>query len=97
MVAHGRVPAQPRNRKGRQGLRRVAQVRARGQPITRVPEGSRVGQVADDPRKGPALWTKFKEKYGETDKVSNFFTGDHSRPTERIKNINQQIKWHYSR
>jgi Zn-dependent protease with chaperone function len=50
-----------------------------------------------DPKQGPALWTKFKEKYGETDQISNFFTGDHSRPTERIKNIEQQLKWHYNR
>jgi hypothetical protein len=29
-----------------------------------------------DPTKGPGLWTKFKDKYGEEDKVTNFFTGD---------------------
>jgi len=56
-----------------------------------------VYEAGYDPKKGPALWTKFKEKYGEEDKVSNFFTGDHSRPTERIKNIEQQIRWHYSK
>jgi predicted Zn-dependent protease len=56
-----------------------------------------VYEAGYDPKKGPALWMKFKEKYGEEDKVSNFFTGDHSRPTERIKNIEQQIRWHYSR
>jgi predicted Zn-dependent protease len=48
-----------------------------------------------DVTKGPALWQKFKTKYGETDKVSNFFTGDHSRPTERIKNIQRQIELNY--
>ncbi len=56
-----------------------------------------VYEAGFDPKQGPALWTKFKEKYGETDQVTNFFTGDHSRPTERIRNIEQQIKWHYSR
>lgn len=48
-----------------------------------------------DVKKGPGLWQKFKTKYGESDKVTNFFTGDHSRPTERIKNIQRQIDMHY--
>jgi Zn-dependent protease with chaperone function len=48
-----------------------------------------------DVTKGPALWQKFKTKYGETDKISNFFSGDHSRPTERIKNIQRQIDLNY--
>ena len=45
--------------------------------------------------KGPGLWEKFKKKYGEEDRVTNFFTGDHSRPTERIKNIDRQLKLNY--
>ena len=45
-----------------------------------------------DPTKGPGLWEKFKQKYGEEDKLTNFFTGDHSRPTERIRNIQRQIQ-----
>jgi len=49
-----------------------------------------------DVRKGPELWEKFKNKYGEEDRVTNFFTGDHSRPTERIRNINRQLKLNYS-
>jgi Zn-dependent protease with chaperone function len=56
-----------------------------------------VYQAGYDPSKGPALWSKFKEKYGEEDRLTNFFTGDHSRPTERIKNINRQLKLNYSR
>jgi Zn-dependent protease with chaperone function len=48
-----------------------------------------------DVKKGPGLWQKFKDKYGETDKFTNFFQGDHSRPTERIKNIQRQIDMHY--
>ena len=48
-----------------------------------------------DVTKGPALWQKFKTKYGETDKISNFFSGDHSRPTERIRNIQRQIDLNY--
>ena len=49
-----------------------------------------------DPAKGPGLWEKFKQKYGETDKITNFFTGDHSRPTERIKNLRHQIQLNYT-
>lgn len=48
-----------------------------------------------DVRKGPGLWQKFKDKYGETDKFTNFFQGDHSRPTERIRNIQRQIDMLY--
>ena len=48
-----------------------------------------------DPTKGPALWQKFKDKYGETDKLTNFFTGDHSRPTDRIRNLQRQIQLNY--
>jgi len=64
-------------------------------------EADRVGlryvyEAGYDVSKGPRLWEKFKTKYGEEDKVTNFFTGDHSRPTERIKNINRQLKLNYS-
>jgi Zn-dependent protease with chaperone function len=55
-----------------------------------------VYQAGYDPTKGAGLWKKFKDKYGETDKITNFFTGDHSRPTERIKNIKRQIQLNYS-
>jgi Zn-dependent protease with chaperone function len=48
-----------------------------------------------DVTKGPELWGKFKAKYGESDKLSNFFTGDHSRPTERIQAIRREIDRNY--
>ena len=48
-----------------------------------------------DVKKGPGLWQKFKDKYGETDKFTNFFQGDHSRPTERIRNIQKQVEMFY--
>jgi hypothetical protein len=38
---------------------------------------------------------KFKDIYGEEDRVSNFFTGDHPRPTERIKSIRKQIRYNH--
>ena len=55
-----------------------------------------VYEAGFDPRKGPGLWDKFKQKYGETDKITNFFTGDHSRPTERIRNLQRQIQLNYT-
>jgi Zn-dependent protease with chaperone function len=65
-------------------------------------EADRVGlryayEAGYDPNKGVELWKNFKAKYGETDKVTNFFTGDHSRPTDRIKNIQRQLKLNYSK
>ena len=44
---------------------------------------------------GPVLWGKFKQKYGESDKVSNFFVGSHSRPSDRIKNIDNELAINY--
>jgi Zn-dependent protease with chaperone function len=56
-----------------------------------------VYEAGFDPTKGPGLWQKFKDKYGETDKITNFFTGDHSRPTERIHNLQRQIQLNYTK
>lgn len=44
---------------------------------------------------GPRLWGRFKEKYGESDKVSTFFVGSHSRPTDRIKNLERELALNY--
>lgn len=54
-----------------------------------------VYEAGYDVNKGPELWEKFRAKYGESDEITNFFTGDHSRPTDRIKNIEKQIAWNY--
>jgi predicted Zn-dependent protease len=56
-----------------------------------------VYEAGFDPTKGPGLWQKFKDKYGETDKITNFFTGDHSRPTERIHSLERQIQLNYTK
>ena len=48
-----------------------------------------------DVRKGPALWARFREKYGETNSVVNFFVGSHSRPTDRIRNIEHELALNY--
>ncbi len=55
----------------------------------------RIYEAGFDVTKGPGLWQKFKDKYGEEDRLSNFFAGDHSRPSERIGNIQRQLKLNY--
>jgi len=55
-----------------------------------------VYEAGYDVSKGPALWARFKAKYGEEDKLSNFFTGDHSRPTERIRRIQRELDLNYT-
>ena len=44
---------------------------------------------------GVPLWSKFRERYGESDKVTNFFFGSHSRPSDRISNIRDEIARNY--
>lgn len=44
---------------------------------------------------GVPLWGKFRNRYGESDKVTNFFLGSHSRPSDRIKNIEDEIARNY--
>ncbi len=48
-----------------------------------------------DITQGPALWQKFRKKYGEDDTMSNFLFGSHSRPTDRIRNINRELRRTY--
>ena len=45
---------------------------------------------------GPLLWARFREKYGEEDRVSSFFRGTHSRPSDRIRNIQRELNLNYS-
>jgi Zn-dependent protease with chaperone function len=45
---------------------------------------------------GPGLWARMRSKYGELDRVSSFFFGSHSRPTERIRNIQLELARNYS-
>jgi Zn-dependent protease with chaperone function len=49
-----------------------------------------------DETKAPALWKRFAEKYGERNKVTNFFFGDHSLALERAKNLQTEIARNYS-
>jgi Zn-dependent protease with chaperone function len=48
-----------------------------------------------DITKGPRLWQRFAKKYGETNKVSNFFFGDHSLSSARAVNLERQIALNY--
>lgn len=48
-----------------------------------------------DVSRGPVLWGRFREKYGQHDKVTNFFFGSHSRPSDRIRNIERELALNY--
>jgi predicted Zn-dependent protease len=49
-----------------------------------------------DVSKAPALWKRFAERYGDGDKVTNFFFGDHSLAQDRAKNLQREIAANYS-
>ena len=55
-----------------------------------------VYEAGYDVHQGPSLWAKFREKYGESDSVKTFFFGSHSRPTDRIRNIEEELAINYS-
>ncbi len=54
-----------------------------------------VYQAGFDPRTGPRLWARFREKYGEQNPLVNFFLGSHSRPSDRIRNIERELALNY--
>ena len=45
-----------------------------------------------DVSKGPALWQKFADKYGDTNVAVNFFFGDHSRSSKRAALLQSEIR-----
>jgi hypothetical protein len=47
--------------------------------------------------KGPQLWERFAAKYGESDKVVNFFFGDHSRSKKREQLLERELRLNYTR
>jgi Zn-dependent protease with chaperone function len=47
--------------------------------------------VADAPR----VWQRFLDKYGEGDRVTNFFFSDHSLSSARRKNLEAEIRHNY--
>ena len=49
-----------------------------------------------DVNKGPSLWGRFAEKYGQTNRVLNFFFSDHSVAEARARNLRQELAINYS-
>jgi Zn-dependent protease with chaperone function len=49
--------------------------------------------VADAPR----VWQRFLDKYGEGDRVTNFFFSDHSLASARRRNLEAEIRHNYQR
>ena len=45
----------------------------------------------------PDVWQRFLEKYGEGDRVTTFFFGDHSRASSRRQNLEAEIANNYAR
>jgi Peptidase family M48 len=41
------------------------------------------------------MWSRVRSRFGETDVVTNWFAGDHSRPTDRIRNIRRELQLNY--
>lgn len=54
-----------------------------------------VYEAGYDYRKAPGLWNRFAEKYGDQDKVTNFFFGNHSISSERAKALQKEIDRNY--
>jgi len=54
-----------------------------------------VYEAGFDYRKAPALWQRFADKYGDQDKVTNFFFGNHSISAERAKALQKEIDRNY--
>lgn len=55
-----------------------------------------VYEAGYDYTKGPALWNRFAAKYGDQDKVTNFFFGDHSLSAKRAKQLEKEIANNYA-
>jgi hypothetical protein len=65
-------------------------------------EADRVGlryayESGFDVTQGVALWTRKRSRSGEMDPVTNWIVGSHSRPTDRIKNIERELALNYRR
>ena len=54
-----------------------------------------VYEAGYDVGKAPGLWKKFADKYGDGNKVTNFFFGDHSTALARAKALQQEIAFNY--
>jgi Zn-dependent protease with chaperone function len=54
-----------------------------------------VYEAGYDYTKAPKLWRRFADKYGDQDKVTNFFFGDHSTSQKRAAELEQEIAHNY--
>lgn len=50
-----------------------------------------------DVQRAPALWRRFADKYGDQNKVVNFFFGDHSAATARASRLERELERNYRR
>jgi predicted Zn-dependent protease len=48
-----------------------------------------------DITKGPRLWNRFAKKYGEGNKIVNFFFADHSQSAARATKLEKEIAYNY--
>ena len=48
-----------------------------------------------DVNKGPRLWQRFAKKYGDGNKVVNFFFSDHSMSEARARNLERELANNY--
>ena len=55
-----------------------------------------VYEAGYDCTKAPNLWRRFAAKYGDQDKVTNFFFGDHSLSAKRARQLEKEIARNYS-
>jgi Zn-dependent protease with chaperone function len=54
-----------------------------------------VYEAGYDYTKAPKLWQRFADKYGDQDKVTNFFFGNHSTNLQRKKDLEKEIAHNY--
>ena len=50
-----------------------------------------------DVHRAPAVWQRFLDKYGDRNKVTNFFFSDHSTASARRRNLEEEIRFNYAR
>lgn len=54
-----------------------------------------VYEAGFDVTAGPGVWARFQKKYGNDNRVLNFFLGSHSRPADRIRNMEAELRLNY--
>ena len=54
-----------------------------------------VHEAGFDVSAGPRVWRRFQKKYGDDNRVLNFFLGSHSRPADRIRNLEAELEINY--